>query len=239
MPRFVLIFLCLFFQTMLKGQDSTWDRIGKEFLLGKINYSKDTLFQKIPATISTKENAYLLKEVYDSLQKMIDAAHKAGIEFKVISASRNFDQQKAIWEKKWMARKGQYPKGLDRAKNILLYSSMPGTSRHHWGTDLDLNALDPKYFTQGKGQEEYDWLCRNAERYGFYQPYDANTDRSGYQEEKWHWSFFPIAQQLTAQYLEKIQYTDLALFQGSEFAKELNVIQHYVNGIQQPPTKKN
>ncbi len=238
MRPFILISLCLFFQTTLTGQESQWNSVGKPFLLGKINYNKDTLFQKLPTTISTKENAFLLKEVYDSLQKMIDAAHSDGVEFKVISASRNFDQQKAIWEKKWIARKGQYPKGLDRAKNILLYSSMPGTSRHHWGTDFDLNALDPSYFAQGKGKKEYDWLCMNASRYGFYQPYDSAPDRTGYNEEKWHWSFFPIAQQLTAQYLEKIQYTDLAPFQGAEFAKELNVIQYYVNGIQPPPNKK-
>jgi zinc D-Ala-D-Ala carboxypeptidase len=54
------------------------------------------------------------------------------------------------------------------------YSSMPGTSRHHWGTDVDLYALDDIYFTYGDGKIVYDWLLANAANYGFCQPYTAN-----------------------------------------------------------------
>jgi D-alanyl-D-alanine carboxypeptidase len=235
MHRLIAVIFLLFITLCSAGQSSQWEKVEKDFLLGKINYAEDIRFKKLPATICTKENAYLLTTVCDSLEKMIRAANESGINFKVISASRNFEQQKGIWEKKWLARKSQYPKGVDRAKNILLYSSMPGTSRHHWGTDFDLNALDPKYFSQGKGKKEYDWLCMNAVRFGFYQPYDANPNRTGYQEEKWHWSFFPIGHQLTQNYLEQIQYEDLGPFSGSNYAQEINVIQHYVNGIQNPP----
>ena len=32
---------------------------------------------------------------------------------------------------------------------------MPSTSRHHWGTDLDLNNLNNSYFTSGKGKKIY------------------------------------------------------------------------------------
>jgi LAS superfamily LD-carboxypeptidase LdcB len=236
MHRFIAFALFVIHSLVSSGQVQEWKQVEKDFLLGKLNYAKDVRFKKLPTSICSKENAYLLTTVCDSLEKMISAANESGIRFKVISASRNFEQQKGIWEKKWLARKTQYPKGLDRAKNILLYSSMPGTSRHHWGTDFDLNSLDPSYFAQGKGKKEYDWLCMNAGRYGFYQPYDANPNRSGYQEEKWHWSFFPIGDQLTQSYLEQIQYEDLGPFLGSTYAQEINVIQQYVNGIQIPPT---
>ena len=236
MHRYITFALLLIHSLLSSGQVQEWKQVEKNFLLGKLNYARDNRFKKLSNTICTKENAYLLTTVCDSLEKMINAANESGISFKVISASRNFEQQKGIWEKKWQARKTQYPKGLDRAKNILLYSSMPGTSRHHWGTDFDLNSLDPSYFAQGKGKSEYDWLCINAARYGFYQPYDANPDRTGYQEEKWHWSFFPIGDQLTQNYLEQIQYEDLGPFLGSTYAQEIKVIQEYVNGIQIPPT---
>lgn len=235
MHRFITITLLLINTIISNGQSQDWKQIEKTFLLGKLNYANDQRFKKLPSTICTKENAYLLKVVYDSLEKMIAAASDVGISFKVISASRNFEQQKVIWEKKWVARKSQYPKGLDRAKNILLYSSMPGTSRHHWGTDFDLNSLDPKHFAQGQGKKEYDWLCVHAQRYGFYQPYDSDPNRTGYKEEKWHWSFFPIGHELTQCYLNLIQYEDIGPFSGSNHAHEIGVIQQYVNGIQIPP----
>jgi D-alanyl-D-alanine carboxypeptidase len=235
MHRFIAVILSLLITLVSLGQSSQWEEIEKDFLLGKINYADDVRFKKLSTSICTKENAYLLTTVCDSLEKMISAAKESGINFKVISASRNFEQQKGIWEKKWLARKSQYPKGLDRAKNILLYSSMPGTSRHHWGTDFDLNSLSPQYFEQEKGKQEYEWLCANAHRFGFYQPYNADPVRTGYQEEKWHWSFFPIGAQLTQNYLKQVQYEDIGPFSGSSFAKEINVIQQYVNGIQIPP----
>ena len=28
---------------------------------------------------------------------------------------------------------------------------MPGTSRHHWGTDIDFNSVDPAYFKTATG----------------------------------------------------------------------------------------
>lgn len=32
---------------------------------------------------------------------------------------------------------------------------MPGTSRHHWGSDVDLYALDDIYFEYGDGEIIY------------------------------------------------------------------------------------
>ena len=35
---------------------------------------------------------------------------------------------------------------------------MPATSRHHWGTDLDINSVDPKYWEEEPGKSEFEWL---------------------------------------------------------------------------------
>ena len=58
---------------------------------------------------------------------------------------------------------------LKAAKTILLYSSMPTTSRHHWGTDMDINSLENSYFASGQGLKEYTWLKKNAAKFGFCQ----------------------------------------------------------------------
>jgi LAS superfamily LD-carboxypeptidase LdcB len=217
------------------GQSNIKDSVDIAFLLGKTNYANDKRFTKLPMGMSSKENAYLLNEVTDSLMKMIAAAKKDGIQFQVISASRSFDQQKNIWEKKWLDRKQQFPDEKMRAQNILRYSSMPGTSRHHWGTDFDLNSLNPQYFNQGRGKLEYEWLIKNAKQYGFYQPYSDDEKRTGYQEEKWHWSFFPLSSIYLSTYIATIKPEDINGFKGAQQAKTLQVIPNYVAGIAAVP----
>jgi len=139
-----------------------------DFILGKFNFKKDTSFTKVKAEHSSK-TLYLNKEVYVAFIKMHNAAKKEGVTLIVISGTRNFMQQKYIWERKWEKYKSIAP--LDRAKKILEYSSMPSTSRHHWGTDMDINNLNNSYFLSGKGKKEYEWLVNNANDYGFYQVY--------------------------------------------------------------------
>jgi hypothetical protein len=53
----------------------------------------------------------------------------------------------------------------------------------------------------------------------------------GYEEEPWHWSYNPIAKRFTRQYLQKISYEDITDFEGSETASQIDVIKHYVSGI--------
>lgn len=132
--------------------------------------------------------------------------------------------------KKWNEHKNIEP--IERAKKILEYSSMPSTSRHHWGTDIDINSLDNSYFTKGKGKKEYEWLVKNANDFGFYQVYtNKNNGRKGYNMEKWHWSYLPLANKYLNYYNKNIKYKDIKGFNGSKFAKKLNIIKDYVNGV--------
>ncbi len=207
--------------------------VNKDLLLGNVEYSKHSDFGLLPMNMTTKENAYLQKQVIDSLVKMFEAAKKEGIVLKVISASRNFQSQKGIWERKWNKLHEKNPNitDTDCALNILRYSSMPGTSRHHWGTDFDLNSLEPQYFQSGKGKKEYDWLVKNAKKFGFYQPYDDDEKRTGYKEEKWHWSFFPLSSTYLSAYIATIKPENIHGFQGAEQAKKIQVIPIYVAGV--------
>lgn len=138
------------------------------------------------------------------LQAMkVDLPHQT---FWVQSGTRNFASQKSIWESKW---NGNTPVGgvrlntvknpLERARRILSYSSMPGTSRHHWGTDFDINELTPTYYTRGEGKQLYAWLLKNASGFGFCLPYSEGRS-AGYEFEPWHWSYRPLASQFTAEW---------------------------------------
>lgn len=203
--------------------------LNKDLILGKFNYKKDTNFVKVDTKHSTK-SLYLNKQVYNAFKKMYESAKESDVNLKIVSGTRSFVEQKYIWERKWEKYKNLEP--LDRAKKILEYSSMPSSSRHHWGTDIDINNLNNSYFEKGKGKKEYDWLVANANSYGFYLVYTLKDNgRTGYNLEKWHWSYLPLAKEYLSFFNENITYKDINGFKGAELAEEVKIISNYVNGI--------
>ncbi len=218
-------------------------QVSRDFLMGKYRLANQKLFSKIDKTYANTANRYMHKEAYDAFKKMYEAAKKEGIKLQIVSAARPYHQQKAIWSAKWTGKRkvdGEnlakaIPSIKERALKILEYSSMPGTSRHHWGTDIDINNLNNSYFEKGKGKQEYDWLVANAANFGFHQPYTQKgaARPNGYEEEKWHWSYLPLAQPYLNQYLQEITIEDITAldFAGAKSAAPIQVIEHYVLGI--------
>lgn len=234
LKKYLVFFLCSFLLSSHLSFESNQTQypkyLNKDFVLGKFDYRKDSSFVKLDTAFTTKE-IYLRKETYEAFLQMQTKAAEQGIYFNIISGTRNFEHQKRIWEYKWNEKYKELPP-LERAKKILEFSSMPSTSRHHWGTDLDLNSLKNSYFSTGKGKREYDWLMQNAHEFGFYQVYTSKDDgRKGYNEEKWHWSYLPLSSIYLRFYNQHIRYEDIQGFKGCELSKELQVIQDYVNGI--------
>jgi len=143
------------------------------------------------------------------------AAKADGFDLMPQSSFRDFSRQLTIWNGKFS---GQRPmvdasgrpvdvRGLsapERVEAILLWSALPGASRHHWGTDVDLidaRATPPGYRVQ-LAPEEFapggpyaplgEWLEVNAARFGFFRPFRGVL--SGVQAEPWHFSFAPVAE---------------------------------------------
>jgi LAS superfamily LD-carboxypeptidase LdcB len=186
---------------------------------------------------------YMHVEAYKAFKEMHAAAKKDGVNLTILSAARNFESQKGIWERKWEANAGK--DSMSRAQQILLYSSMPMSSRHHWGTDIDLNSLDNNYFKSGKGKKEYDWLVQNGHKFKFCQVYtenendktcagkevNSNVKREGYQLEKWHWSYMPISSKFFENYNKLVNHSMIKGFKGSELASRLKIKEHFVGGI--------
>lgn len=214
----------------------------REFLLGKTHFEKDTNFVEIaPAyTVLRRPNNFIQKRTLEAFLKMREAALQDGVKLTATSASRNFWVQRYIWEQKW--QKSSVAKGVDRARSILCYNSMCGTSRHHWGTDLDFNSPKLEYWNSEEGRRTYEWLCGNAHKFGFYQPYTEKGEpgsgkrTTGYNEEKWHWSYYPLANIYMKYYRELITEKDLGGFLGQEFVPGLEVIDNYVFGVATPPS---
>jgi len=102
----------------------------------------------------------------------------------------------------------------ERMYAILRWSALPGASRHHWGTDIDLCNLENNFFLTKSGKRIYEWLLKNAYLYGFCQTYTSlkEGERTGYNEEKWHWSYQPTSRVFTenaSKILQDIDFQDL------------------------------
>ena len=210
-----------------------FEKIEKNILLGKFDYKKDSNFSIVSSKYSSK-TIYLRKEVLQKFDQMYAAALKDGIKLVIISGTRSFNHQKYIWDRKW-AKNILKMDSISAVKEIMKYSSMPSTSRHHWGTDIDLNSLENSYFEKGEGKKIFDWLVANAFKYGFHMTYDnqEETKRTGYKMEKWHWSYMPISKQFLIQFNEYIKCENISSFKGSKFAchPKVDVIKNFVNGI--------
>lgn len=220
---------CLFLLTASLAAQDSLPNLNKDFILGKFDYRKHKDFVKVDSAFCNKD-IYLQKAVYESYQKMYKSALKSGIRLTLISGTRNFDEQKWIWERKWNAYEDLKPK--DRALKILEYSSMPTTSRHHWGTDIDLVSLNNNFFKTPYGKKVYAWLKSYAHKFGFYLVYTNKTNgRNGYNEEKWHWTYLPLSKLYLDYYNKQITYKNIQGFSGSELASKLMILEKYVNGV--------
>ena len=221
----LLSFTSLFAEDIDKENDLT------TFIEGRFNPKTHTHFIKIGEKYTFKSNIYLDKEVYEAFIKMSQKAKQDNISLKIVSATRTFNGQKAIWERKWKKYKKSEP--IARAKKILRYSSMPSTSRHHWGTDIDINSVNSSYFLSGKGEKEYIWLKNNAKDFGFCQPYNEKGEerKTGYNEEKWHWSYVKIAKQYTDYVKAHLTNNQIHGFLGAKTAPDIDIINNYILGI--------
>ena len=73
---------------------------------------------------------------------------------------------------------------------IIEYSTLPGTSRHHWGTEIDIIDAGPpeegdvllphKFHDQGPYNTLREWMESHAQDYGFFLPYTQDKKRTGF-----------------------------------------------------------
>lgn len=159
----------------------------------------------------------LLPEAARAFAALQEDARNAGFELAIASAWRSFERQRLIWNGKAAGERPVYADDgrqvvvgelspRQRLRAILRFSAIPGTSRHHWGTDLDVYdaaAVPADYRVQLSPDEVsaagvfgplHTWLDRRmkaAESHGFYRPYAV--DRGGVAVERWHLSYAPQA----------------------------------------------
>ena len=156
-------------------------------------------------------------DVIEPFQHLQQQAKEEGFELAIASGYRDFEHQLKIWNAK---ANGERPvldsdgQPLDmtqldpwqQVQAILRWSALPGASRHHWGTDMDVYdraAMPENYQLQLTTEETvadgffaplHQWLDQrlNTEKtQDFFRPY--SLDQGGIAPERWHLSYAPLA----------------------------------------------
>lgn len=156
-------------------------------------------------------------EVVRAWQALVADARSAGFALEIASSHRSFSRQSGIWNAKAAGKRAVHddrgrPVAMatlsprEQLHAILRFSALPGTSRHHWGTDLDVfdaAAVAADYAVQLTPEEVapggpfdplHRWLDERmaaGESRGFFRPYAS--DRGGVAPERWHLSYAPLA----------------------------------------------
>jgi LAS superfamily LD-carboxypeptidase LdcB len=159
----------------------------------------------------------LTDETWRAFTTLRKAGAEQGFDLRIASGFRSFARQLAIWNGKASGIRPVHDNrgepvailGLPDAEKIhaiLRYSALPGASRHHWGSDLDVfdaAAMPEDYRLQlvpGEVTEAgifgalHAWLDAQIEEglaAQFYRPYAS--DRGGVAVERWHLSYRPLA----------------------------------------------
>lgn len=157
------------------------------------------------------------RDAAEAFERLAGDAREAGFELAPASAHRSLERQVAIWNGKLRGTREVLddrdqvvdlaPLGArQQIECVLRFSALPGASRHHWGTDVDVfdaAALAPgeaprlcraEVGKRGPFAPLHEWLDERiaaGASYGFFRPYDR--DRGGVAPERWHLSHAPSA----------------------------------------------
>ena len=169
------------------------------------------------AEVAEELGARVNHDVVQPFLQLQAEARNAGFDLQILSGFRGFEEQLSIWNRKATGKRAVLDSDavpLDIATlsdkelvfAILRWSALPGASRHHWGTDLDVfdAASKPDGYEIELIPEEvnpggmfgplHQWLDERMVKgmaFGFFRPYDR--DRNGVAPERWHLSHAPVS----------------------------------------------
>lgn len=162
-------------------------------------------------------------QMREDFLRLQQKASEAGFDLQIISAFRDYERQLRIWNAKARGERAlmddfgsplvyQVLTPTEIMFSILRWSALPGASRHHWGSDIDVfdankqKAEDVQLNPQecegdGPAARLHNWLDEQMninESFGFYRPYAS--DKGGVSPERWHLSYWPVSEGISKSY---------------------------------------
>ena len=142
------------------------------------NYIPSALTQIPTEWTYGSQEEYFHRELWDELEELMEDARDDGVELRVISGYRAFEKQAQL--------KAAYTVRYGSGANA--FSADQGYSEHQLGTTVDFTTEElGGNFTVIDDTKAFEWLTKNAHKYGFVLSYpDGNAF---YVYEPWHWRY--------------------------------------------------
>lgn len=160
---------------------------------------------------------FLQAQAMKAFQWLQQSALKNGFNLQPASSFRDFARQQLIWNGKFNGERKVHDdvgNALDlsrlddwqKSQAILRWSALPGASRHHWGTEIDI--FDPDLLPQGQSLQLEPWeyeqggyffelsefLTENLPHFDFNLPFMQMPVEKKIGREPWHISYMPLAE---------------------------------------------
>lgn len=208
--------------------------------LSPYGLEKENLVQ-IPST-----NYFVRNSVLEPFLKLSESARKSGFDIRVESAFRSFDRQLSIWNRKATGKlklldadgipfRKVPENATERMRSILLWSALPGASRHHFGTELDVidgNSVPDGYEVELTEEEcsgmfapFHRWLSEQIQAgkaFGFERVFVPG--RGKIRPERWHISHRASAAEQEALFEPEMLRT---IYERSEMELKEAVLEHF------------
>lgn len=175
-----------------KGEQKIPENLPWNLTLVNFEHALEESFE--PEKLAKVDNGYVAdSRIADAVKKMIsDARTKDNVRIIALSAYRDYEYQKELYENKVQRLQQEKGYSVDKAREeastVVAY---PGTSEHQLGLALDL--VDARHVKLDESQENtnaYKWLYKHCAEYGFIVRYPSGkTDITGIIYEPWHFRY--------------------------------------------------
>ena len=190
---------------------------------------------------------FLQAQAMNAFQGLQQSAAKNGFNLQPASSFRDFARQQLIWNGKFNGERKVHDdagNALDlthlddwqKARAILRWSALPGASRHHWGTEIDI--FDPDLLPQGQSLQLEPWeykkggyffelsefLTENLPHFDFSLPFMQMPAEKKIGREPWHISYIPLAEKAKQLFSAELL---LQAWEKEEIAGKATLQQHF------------
>lgn len=168
------------------NQDLPWN-----LTLVNFQYALEKDF--IPQDLSPLNADYSVdSRILDAAKNMIYTALAEDVNITIVSAYRDYDRQRDLFDNKVQRLLDEENYSVDKAREeaskVVAY---PGTSEHQLGLALDLVDSDHRELDESQeNTDAYQWLKEHCHEYGFIVRYpNGKTDITGIIYEPWHFRY--------------------------------------------------
>ena len=210
-----------------------------------------------PPLRSWSDKVQIHAALWDPLQALVAAAEEEGFALQIASGHRDYARQLLIWQEKGQGLRPLFDENGERINpldyppeqllfKMLHWSALPGASRHHWGTEVDVfdeRLVAAKDLQLSEAEADtilkpfHEWLDFYLPHSPFFRPYAQY--KKGFAREPWHLSYHPLAKNYHKAYTINVLQQNLAqatsLFLGDQIQAHLpQIYEDYLQDIDHP-----